>query len=59
MGKRLVITYGDKVLYEDEPEEVTWRESRGVFTVKAGEGPNPLVQQLGERIQAAIAAKQQ
>lgn len=46
MSKRLTVTYGDVVLYDDEPAKVTFSEtSGGAFELKAGnEGPNVLEQ---------------
>lgn len=44
MAKRLKITYGDTTLYDDEPENFTWRETAaGAIEVKAGpQQDNPL-----------------
>lgn len=57
-GKRLIITYGDAILYDDVPERFTWRENDdGGIKVEAGpRGPNPFAgiqQQVAE-----LAAKQ-
>lgn len=43
MRKRLVITYGDVTLYDDEPEQFSWQETGDAIQVKAGAvQPNPL-----------------
>lgn len=48
MNKRLVITYGDNVLYDGEPEQFSWRESDTSIEVKAGQAQaNPLNQLAG------------
>lgn len=54
MTKRLMVTYGDAVLYDDEPAKVTFSETAtGAFELKAGpEGPDLLGQ-------LAAAMKQQ
>jgi hypothetical protein len=58
VGKRLTITYGDVVLYDDEPEKVSWSESDNGITVKAGvDQPNPVAAQFAQKLQQAIAAK--
>ena len=60
MAKRLKITYGDVTLYDGEPEQVSWRESEGSITVKAGAKPaNPLAGPLGEQLKQAFAARRQ
>lgn len=43
MSKRLVVTYGDVTLYDDTPEQFSWRETgSGSIEVKAGpEQPRP------------------
>lgn len=53
-AKRLTVTYGATVLYDDEPAKITFSEiASGAFELKAGpEGPNVLEQ-------LATAMKQQ
>lgn len=36
LGKRLVITYGDVVLFDGQPEQVSWKETGDGISVKAG-----------------------
>lgn len=53
MSKRLVITFGDAVLYDGEPAKVTFSETETAFKLEAGaEAPNMLEQ-------IAAAARQQ
>lgn len=56
MSKRLTVTYGDAVLYDDEPEQFQWSETNaGAITLKAGPvQPNPLA---GAMEQLASAAR--
>ena len=36
MGKRLKITYGEHVLYDGEPDQVSWKETGDGISVRAG-----------------------
>lgn len=53
MGKRLTITYGDNVIFDEAPEQFRWSESGGTIKVEAGPlqvNPlNQLAQALGSQ----------
>lgn len=56
MAKHLIITYGEIVLFDGEPERISWSETPAGFQLTAGEGKtsNTL-----EQLAALAAAAQQ
>lgn len=57
-NKRLTITYGDAVLYDDSPETVQWSEANGRIRVEAGTpAVNPLMGPVSQAIRTAMENK--
>lgn len=52
MSKRLTITYGDAVLYDETPEDFSWREHAGRVEIGAGA---PAANPLGQALQTVMA----